>query len=279
MPAPTVNFTVQSFTFGQVFTSTQANALQDNGEFVKQWLGASFVNSASQDHVHNGLDSAFVSDVASGVIGRDELETATGQVSTTGASNLTLPGGTYGFYPQTRVSSNNYSAQIATSNDGQTFATNIWISPADGTVFALQRYVPASPPYMIGDVQWGHFLFLLRNPSTGLVKAAYEAQDPPWAYNGPSHYAKDSVERIQAIPHPFVDYRDKDPAVDGLEITLVNLSEYNTAKWKADNEKVGKGILEDLPGKVNPGQLRAITDFNLPDIPGFTDKVKIRNRV
>ena len=118
MPVPTVNFTVQSFSFGQVFTSTQANNLQDNGEFNKQWLGASFVSSAAQDHTHNGVDSALisVSTIPSSSVNQAALRTTTGEVSVAGpgASNLILLGGTYGFYPQVReVGAATNAAQIA----------------------------------------------------------------------------------------------------------------------------------------------------------------------
>jgi hypothetical protein len=132
---------------------------------------------------------------------------------------------------------------------------------------------------MLGDVNWGHFLFLLRSPSTGEIVSAYEAEDPPWAYNGALWLPKDDKRRIQAVPHPFADYMGKAPSVDGFEICLIDFGSYDVKKWKADNWKVGKGILEDLQGRVSPGKEVSPADFQIPQVPGFTDKVKIRARV
>lgn len=39
-------------------TTTLAYALRDNIEFIEQWLGASYVGGAVQDHNHDGLNSA-----------------------------------------------------------------------------------------------------------------------------------------------------------------------------------------------------------------------------
>lgn len=280
MPAPTVTFTVQSFTFGQIFTSTQANALQDNGEFVKQWLGDTFVNSAIQDHNHDGLNSAGVT-VASSSVNQGGLRTTTGEVSTAsvGGVNLTLAGGEYGFYPQVRrTTAGNVTAQIASTLGNSLYSTNIFLSASAGvTVFAKQRFIQASPPHKLGSANWGHFLFLLRN-STGEIKSSYECEDPPWANNGALYLPKNDFGRITAVPHPFADYWGKDPAAEGLEVTLIDLREYDVRKWKFDNAKVGKGILEDLAGKVSPGKIKAHKDFKLPQIPGFTNRVKIRGR-
>ena len=215
---------------------------------------------------------------ASNPVPQAGLETAQGSVSTAGANvNLTLPGGEYGFYPQLNDNGvGPISAEIGVSFSGTGYVTNITLSSVSGSVSAQHRYIQASPPYMIGSKKWGHFLYLLRRISDGVVVSSYEAEDPCWAYNGLNHLPKDHADRISAVPHPFADYWGKDPAVDGLEIVLVDLSTTNTKKWIGDNRKVGKGILEDV-GTVltSKGTNKAHSDYSIPVIPNFTDKVKI----
>lgn len=81
--------------------------------------------------------------------------------STTGSIvNSTLPGGLYGFYPQTRRSTTNqYQAQ--------------------------QTYITSSPPYDIGDGEVGGFIFL-KLDKDNTISQTYMADAPPWAYNGPT---------------------------------------------------------------------------------------------
>jgi hypothetical protein len=232
-------------------------------------------------HDHNGGDGA--------TIPQDGLKTTTGFVSTaTGAAQLILPGGEYGFYPQLKMDPTTGTNWLAAMHSHEntlggsyiitgkaSYTSLIVLGATSGTIYAQQRYVTACPPYRIGNKKWGHFLYMLVN-SQGDVMSSYEAENPPYAYNGPSQNAKDSIERIQAVPHPFADYFDKDPAADGLEIVLVDLREYDTEKWKADNAKQGKSILEDL-GNINKGG-RIITpqEVGIGNIQGFTDRVKIR---
>ena len=241
-------------------------------------------------HDHSGGDGATIgtngvnqNSIAASSVGQGELKTAQGSVSTTSGTfvNLTLPGGEYGFYSRTKADLGaNITGQIVSARSGASYATIIALLTTNPptAVYAQQRYLQASPPYKIGDKKWEHFLYALVN-AQGDIIAAYEAEDPPYAYNGPEHNAKDSIERIQAVPHPFVDYFDRDPALDGLEIVLVDLREYDTKKWKSDNAKKGKGILEDL-GHINKsGRIITPQEIGVENILGFTDKVKIRKAV
>lgn len=250
-------------------------------------------NSTHEKNASGELQTAGIEDLAvteaklaASAVAQGKLKTDSGEVSTITGEQLTLPGGEYGFYPQIRMSATDSRAWDAfivdSTQAGWTgYLTTIWIDN-DGsgdTIYAQQRYIQASPPYMIGDTNWGHFLFLLRKISDGMVVSAYQAKDPPWAYNGPPQNTKNSIARIQAVPHPFVSYFDKDPAIDGLEIVLVDLRGYDTNKWKSDNEKLGKSILEDLSGNIDPGSVIVPATVGLPDIAGFTDKVKIMSRI
>ncbi len=79
--------------------------------------------------------------------------------------HVTLPGGEYGFYPQTKSG-----------------------TPAGAeTAFAQQRYVTASGQ--------DHWIFLLIDKLTGDIRAAYSAPDHPMYGNGGD---------IQEVPHPFI---------------------------------------------------------------------------
>lgn len=257
-------WTSLTFAFGSLLTSTKMTQLSDN-----------ITALANGD---SGAPSIQTAAIAAGVVAQSQLKTTSGAVSAAATTNLTLPGGAYGFYPQIKISGSGTNTwQIGNSNINLTYVTNIYISVAGmNTAYAQQRYVQASPPYKIGGVTWGHFLFLLRNITTGKVISAYEAEDPPWAYNGLLHLPKDDVKKIQEVPHPFVDYITKDPAADGLEIVIVDLSQKNTKKWKADNAKLGKSPLESLSGIITgKGTRRTHKSKGIPTIAGFTDKINI----
>jgi len=233
-------------------------------------------------HDHDGGDGAQIPQggIAANAIGQGQLKTASGAISTSSTSqvNLILPGGQYGFYPQTKGNFGLAGVIFAVGNIGASYVTNITLEAATGTVYAQQRYSQASPPYKVGNKKWGHFLYILVN-AQGDIVASYEAEDPPYAYNGSPHNKKDSIERIQAVPHPFADYHDKDPAIDGLEIVLVDLTAHNTKKWKEDSAKQGKGILENM-GHINKkGSIITPQELGIVDIQGFTDRVKIRKAI
>lgn len=86
-----------------------------------------------------------------GTITSAMLKTTTGSVQTASPTfvNLTLPGGSYGFYPQIRAtngSSPEMQASIAGTVDfpGTSYTTNIQLAATDGTdprANAQQRYV------------------------------------------------------------------------------------------------------------------------------------------
>ncbi|MEE9614859.1 MAG: hypothetical protein V3W31_07940 [Thermodesulfobacteriota bacterium] len=288
MAAPTYSW--NSITAGQCdadspLDETLMEAIRQNLIHIEEWLGDGY--TAAKDHDHDNVNSKSVV-LGDGVVVQAKLSTTTGSVSKTvsnsnyGQSGI-LPGGEYGFTPVFKGSNTDiahrgfYDDNLSTSYTAT--GCRFYGNGSSGTGYAQQRYVQASPPYMIGNVRWGHFLFVLRNVSTGEIVSAYEAEDPPWAYNGAVWLPKDDKGRIEAVPHPFADYWSKDPSTDGLEICLVDLRDYDTAKWRADNLKQGKGILEDLQGNVSPGDERSHASLQIPETPGFTDRVKIRARV
>lgn len=128
-------------------------------------------------------------------IGQNQLETATGTVSTAGSSNLTLPGGQYGFYPQISSTGGTMTGTISLSGSFGGFTTNIGLSVGTASLAeARQRYVEASPPYDLGDGDVPLFIFALVDAS-GKIISSYAAETPPWAYNGPTDIRPDLYEK------------------------------------------------------------------------------------
>jgi len=163
-------------------------------------------------------------------VGQAELKTSIGSVSVTGTggcSVLTLPGGEYGFYPQTRYdndTSGNYrygfmlgrntydetnGKWTTLSMSGQTdtgYATSITLyrqtdsTGQPATVLAQQRYVTSS-----GEVHW---IFILKDKQTGHILSMWQAPDHPCFGNG---------GKPILVPHPFGNY---DP--EKHEIIVIN---------------------------------------------------------
>jgi len=197
MAAPTYawsNITASMVDSDSPLNETLMTYIRQNLIHLEEWLGASY--TAAQDHDHDGVNSKKVTGVgtdavdqgaiANNAVGQGELKSTNGQVGP-GAGNFTLPGGQYGFYPQIYTTGPvpTTDVQIAkTKNTNSTWITNVYIST--GASYARQQYIQASPPYVLGMKQWGHFLFLLTRISNGKIVCGYEAEDPPWAYNGPA---------------------------------------------------------------------------------------------
>ena len=151
-------------------------------------------------------------------VGQGELKTTTGTVSTSTVENLTLPGGSYGFYPQVRgsLSSSDGNFQIFLSSAAgaltTSYVTRISINATnDGPVYAQQRYIQASPPYDLGNGTIPLFIFALIDNITGAVLAVYVAEDPPWANNGPTNILPDRTDtktgkKYQRVKQLIADY-------------------------------------------------------------------------
>lgn len=236
-----------AFGYGTKLTSTQQQQLRDNVVHVH-----AFVNSASlTDHGpllgsgtgaitamaagtdgqliigQSGADAqwktisgdvtisaAGATTLGAGKISQSMLKTSTGEVSCSyTGENLTLPGGTYGFYPQIKSNSTtpemygylayNYSGAGATS-----YVTLIHLRAQNSsTCYAQQRYVTSS-----GEVFW---IFILRDKTTKDIKAIYAAPDHPCFGNG---------GKPDVLPHPFGKYDEQtdeivviNPAVEEVE--------------------------------------------------------------
>ena len=178
-------------------------------------------------------------DIANNAIGQGELKTTTGEVSANALGSITLPGGTYGFFPQSKRDSSCSSVEVelarktASAGTGTSYATTVVVTGINScTVYFQQRYVQASPPYYIDGYLIPHFIYILRDKNTNKMLASYQAQDPPWDNNGGSP---------QKMPHPFFDYIDKE-LPSNLEIDLIDTSDIVELKQKAADK--GISLLE-----------------------------------
>jgi hypothetical protein len=142
--------------------------------------------------------------VAAAAVGQSQLKTSISSVSTTTSmSILTLPGGTYGFYPQIKADPitgdlvtatiGGYRNTITKASWTATYATRIVLGKdgVGGTLSAQQRYVAACPPYDHGDGRIGQFIFVLMDNATGCPDAVYAAPEAPWHLNGPTDIRAD----------------------------------------------------------------------------------------
>jgi hypothetical protein len=152
------------------------------------------IKDNADGHDHDGVNSKESGSVADGVISQAKLKTTTGSVSQAGAGHQTLPGGTYGFYPQTkRDGGATVTAQIALAYAQGTYGTYIYLDSSHAnSIYAQQRYVQSS-----GEINW---LFFLRNKQTGIIESAWFAPDHPCFGNG---------AKPELTPHPWPD-RDMD---------------------------------------------------------------------
>ena len=161
-----------TYPFGSKLTSAKMTQNQDN-----------FAAMANGD---SGAPSIQQAAMGAAAIGQNECKTTTGEVSTITLATLTLPGGQYGFWPETRVSAGSGSAQVASALNATSYAARISMSCSGGTIYAQQRYFQASPPYNLGEGEIPLFVFCEINKSSGIIESIYSAPEAPWHYNGPT---------------------------------------------------------------------------------------------
>lgn len=230
-------------------------------------------------HNHSGGDGATI---GTDGVNQNSIKTATSSQSIVIGNytniSLALTGGTWSMWTA--------SASIASDNNGtigfgvgDTPPGTLGLKNTDSTASTFYidgRYIQSSPPYKIGDTTWGHFFYVLRNKLTGEIFGTSEAEDPSWAYNG-AIWVKDknSVERMASAPHPFADYWDK-PLPDELEICLIDMKDFNVTALKIDCLKNKKKADQEILKNIIMGSVQSHKKYNLPEVPGFTDKVKIR---
>lgn len=143
--------------------------------------------------------------LAANNVSQGHLNTSEGSVGGS-TGNYILPGGSFGFYPQTKGTS--YYAYIAYSTVNESYLTLVYMNGT--TPYAQQTYITAS-----GEVFW---IFLLSDKQTGKIIAGYQAPDHPCFGNTGDPLLSS---------HPFMDYDEKNH-----EIIVVNPSEDEIKQMK-----------------------------------------------
>jgi len=149
-------------------------------------------STAKNSHTHEITEGM----LAASAVAQAKLKTSQGSVSVVAtATNCTLPGGEYGFYPQIKMSTTGTASRTVQMHaynvaGWTTYRTNIALSAAGaGTLYAQQRYVTSS-----GEVFW---IFILRDKTTKEIIAMYQAPDHPCFGNG---------GKPLLVSHPFPDF-------------------------------------------------------------------------
>lgn len=171
-------------------------------------------------------DSINASKLVLASVDQGTLNTGQGEVSTTLLSaRLTLPGGEYGFYPNFKGSnaSVRVSAELCTEiNALTTYTARILLgdSAESGTAYANQRYINASPPHAIDDLDYLDFIFLDLD-NNGDVISGWMATDPPWFHNGPTRTSPNATalgglkrRRARKVPESLRNMKDKKKFVE-----------------------------------------------------------------
>jgi len=220
-----------AFAYGTKLTSSQIQQLRDN-------ITAAFEKASGAP------------ELAAGYVKQSMLSTSMGSVSRSGGTvgNSLLPGGEYGFYPQTKSVGVGTDSlfKIRGAGTGATYTTNIHItSYSDNTGYAQQRYVTSS-----GEVHW---LFILRDKITKDILSAWQAPDHPCFGNS---------GKPALVPHPFPDFDE-----NLHEIIVINPTNAEVKKIK---EKAIMG--EDVPDKDFLEVIAEdyeIDETNPPDYPSI----------
>jgi hypothetical protein len=289
MAAPSKNFTVQpdsQVDADSPLDTTLITEQRDNDIHLEEWLGKNY--TAAVDHDHDGTNSKLVATVADAGITQAKLSTATATgsvVINAGSSNSLALTNTYSWWTG---SADSDATRHTAWGGGNTAAGTIGLFCVGGsgsnTFFIDERYIQASPPYNIGNIKWGHFLFVLRTIGTGVVKGAYESADPPWGSRALWIKDKNSTERMLVAPHNFADYWDKNPASDGLEIIMVDLRGFDMDALKLfcqkEEVRLRKGVKpwEELLKTITIGNQIPYDTFGIVPTTGLTDRMKIIGR-
>lgn len=123
-----------------------------------------------------------------------KLSTTTASGSTSSSAftiSYTLVGGTYSWWTASLAGATSSEFDTGGFGGGNSAAGTISVVNISGgsrTLHVDERYVQSSPPYDIGDGEIPLFCFLLMNQN-GSIAAIQIAQDPPWAYHGPTNIA------------------------------------------------------------------------------------------
>uniref|UniRef100_A0A6H1ZDM9 Uncharacterized protein n=1 Tax=viral metagenome TaxID=1070528 RepID=A0A6H1ZDM9_9ZZZZ len=218
---------------------------------------------------HDGVNSKMITNainqaaMADRAIGQAELKSTTGSVSTQLAvgTELTLPGGEYGFHPQFKT--NNASAVAYWGWDataglgkwgayvlGTTYLTTVRLSVSDAAyiAYAQQRYIQAS-----GEVHW---IYILRDKLTKIPTGdMYQSPDHPCMGNG---------NKPKLCPHPFPGYDSKTNEIVVINPTPEEVLEMQRATVEKTDDKPNRDLLQVI---AEDYEIDEATEPAWPDVP------------
>ena len=189
-------WTTLTFPYGSLLTSTKMTQMQDNfTAFANKDSGAPVLANSYVVEAMLAASAVTEAKIAASAVSSGKLKTTYGDVSVTGttATNVTLPGGSHGFYAPTWNSAGySVSATIASVLTVNSPVTNInlYSNSVNSIAYARQYYVQASPPYDLGDGEIPLFVFAVMNPD-GTIHSTYIAPEAPWHHNGPTSIRPD----------------------------------------------------------------------------------------
>lgn len=165
---------LQNLVAGDLVSGGVYEITYDGAQFQLLTLTNSGLSSVSQGDLNTSIGSGSIGAntnsviIVRGAATSNTYLTSLGTLTVSGGASgsstyVTLPGGEFGFFPQTR-------ATVGTGSQYQ----------------YQQRYITSSPPFDLGDGEVGGFFFALVN-SAGEIQSSYIADVPPWAYNGPTN--------------------------------------------------------------------------------------------
>ena len=147
---------------------------------------------------------------------------------------------------------------------GASNETRMFISTPSGTIFGIQRYVTASPPYNLGDGEIPLFVFAAVH-SGGQIAATWVAPDPPWANNGPTDIRPQLVDRQGRA------FKFERPRIDGAKLRdpLTRDGELSKLDMPPQLVEITNAVKNaDMP--LIPQPFHEIADVSGAPIPGLT---------
>lgn len=169
-----MTWTSQSYSFGSLLTATKMTQLYDNLTALANGdAGAPNITQAS---------------LANSAVGQGELKSTTASSTTAvpnGGASVALTGGTYGFWTAGSAATSSNAIGFGHANEA---AGTLGMQSCSGNFdfYLDERYIQASPPYDMGDGDVQLFVFAVIDNSTGKISSISLAQEPTWAYHGPT---------------------------------------------------------------------------------------------
>lgn len=186
--------------YERLAAGTSGHFLQSQGAGADpQWAATTGIASVSQGDL-NTSTGTFSQNTSNTIDFGDTGGPASYIVPGDPDTHIVLPGGQYGFVPQSKTASTNWLSGwwLCTNSTSYEAAAMPFIYDSaiqnNKSVQGQQRYVTASPPFDMGDGEAGGFIFLLMNKD-GTIEASYRADVPPWGYNGPTNIMADKINR------------------------------------------------------------------------------------